>query len=199
MPGGAAAPLDHPALDGKAGLPREIEQRLHLAQLVYAQQVGVDPLGAHRVALFGEADHVAVRMAEEQRAARLMTTLASIASSAPFVGLLGTVYGIMDAFQRIGAQKSASLPVVAPGIGAALVTTLMGLVAAIPALVFYNLLSRKAEDFLAELESASEAWVSIVSESDARLSVDRAMVDPRLPRPADPRYPDRRYPSQERR
>lgn len=108
---------------------------------------------------------------EQQRAGRLMTLLASIASSAPFIGLLGTVYGIMEAFQQIGVQKSASLPVVAPAIGAALIATLVGLIAAIPALIFYNLLNRYVEDFVSELETATEGWVTIVAESDQRLSV----------------------------
>src|SRR5881398_2885850 len=54
---------------------------------------------------------------------RVIAPLASIASSSPFIGLFGTVYGIMDAFVRIGAAKSASLPVVAPAIGEALITT----------------------------------------------------------------------------
>lgn len=110
-------------------------------------------------------------VSEQQRAGRLMTLLASIASSAPFIGLLGTVYGIMEAFQQIGVQKSASLPVVAPAIGAALIATLVGLIAAIPALIFYNLLNRYVDDFVSELEAASEAWVTIVAESDQRLSV----------------------------
>jgi len=123
---------------------------------------------------------------EQQRANRLMTVLASIAASAPFVGLLGTVYGIMEAFQQIGVQKSASLPVVAPAIGAALVATLVGLIAAIPALIFYNLLNRYADDFVSELETASEAWVTIVAESDQRLSVPadrtvRGMSQPPMP------------------
>jgi biopolymer transport protein TolQ len=120
---------------------------------------------------------------EQQRAGRLMTLLASIASSAPFIGLLGTVYGIMEAFQQIGVQKSASLPVVAPAIGAALVATMVGLIAAIPALIFYNLLNRYADDFVSELESASEAWVTIVAESDQRLRVPADRTVPGMSQP----------------
>jgi biopolymer transport protein TolQ len=70
---------------------------------------------------------------EQQRMTTLMPTLSSIASASPFIGLFGTVWGIMDAFLRIGVEKSASLPVVAPAIGEALIATAFGLVAAIPA------------------------------------------------------------------
>jgi biopolymer transport protein TolQ len=106
-------------------------------------------------------------VAESQRAASLMPTLGSIAAAAPFIGLFGTVYGILDAFLRIGREKSASLPVVAPAIGEALIATAVGLFAAIPALVFYNYLSRRIEDMISELEAASEGWVHIVADSDA--------------------------------
>jgi len=103
---------------------------------------------------------------EQQRAGKMMTLLGSIASSAPFIGLFGTVWGILDAFLRIGREKSASLPVVAPAIGEALITTAVGLFAAIPALIFYNLLNRRLDDLHDELESASDAWVALVAESD---------------------------------
>lgn len=106
-------------------------------------------------------------VAESQRAGSLMTALGSIASSAPFIGLFGTVYGILDAFLRIGREKSASLPVVAPAIGEALIATAVGLFAAIPALIFYNFLSRRIDDLVSELEAASEGWVHIVADSDA--------------------------------
>jgi biopolymer transport protein TolQ len=102
---------------------------------------------------------------ERQRARSLMSALASIASVSPFVGLFGTVYGIMDAFVRIGAAKSASLPVVAPAIGEALITTAIGLAAAIPALVFYNSVDRMISDVTAELEASAAEWVAILAEA----------------------------------
>ena len=108
---------------------------------------------------------------EHQRGGRLMTLLASIASSAPFIGLFGTVWGILDAFLRIGREKSASLPVVAPAIGEALIATAVGLFAAIPALIFYNLLNRRLDDIVSELEAATEQWVSIVADSDQSLGI----------------------------
>jgi biopolymer transport protein TolQ len=104
---------------------------------------------------------------EQQRAGSLMATLSSIAAAAPFVGLFGTVYGIMDAFLRIGQEKSASLPVVAPAIGEALITTAIGLFAAIPAVVAYNAINKRVEDLLAEVEASSEGWVAIASSGSA--------------------------------
>jgi biopolymer transport protein TolQ len=71
--------------------------------------------------------------------------LAVTSSSAPFLGLLGTVWGIMDAFFEIGKQGSASLPVVAPGIAEALISTAIGLFVAIPAVFFFNLIIQKVQ------------------------------------------------------
>jgi biopolymer transport protein TolQ len=100
---------------------------------------------------------------EQQRASRLMPTLSSIASASPFVGLFGTVWGIMDAFLRIGLEKSASLPVVAPAIGEALIATAFGLVAAIPATVGFNYVDKRIGDLLEELSASSEAWVQTLA------------------------------------
>lgn len=82
--------------------------------------------------------------------------LAMISSIAPFLGLLGTVWGIMNSFYEIGDQGSASLPVVAPGIAAALITTIAGLAVAIPALFFYNYCNNKAEEVQDEVEEFKE-------------------------------------------
>lgn len=100
---------------------------------------------------------------EQQRAGSLMPMLSSIASASPFVGLFGTVWGIMDAFLQIGVQKSASLPVVAPAIGEALIATAFGLVAAIPATIGYNFVDQRIQDLLAELEASSETWVELLA------------------------------------
>lgn len=103
---------------------------------------------------------------EQQRASALMPTLSSIASAAPFIGLFGTVWGIMDAFLAIGREGSASLPVVAPAIGEALIATAVGLVAAIPATICYNYMDQRISDLLAAVEASSETWVEILA-SDA--------------------------------
>jgi biopolymer transport protein TolQ len=96
---------------------------------------------------------------ERARATSLMSTLGSIAAASPFIGLFGTVYGIMDAFIRIGQEKSASLPVVAPAIGEALITTAIGLAAAIPAIVFYNAIDKRVAQLVDEMEASVAEWV----------------------------------------
>jgi biopolymer transport protein TolQ len=100
---------------------------------------------------------------EHQRASTLMPTLSSIASAAPFVGLFGTVWGIMDAFLKIGVEKSASLPVVAPAIGEALIATAFGLVAAIPATVGFNYVDKRIADLLDELGASCETWAETLA------------------------------------
>jgi biopolymer transport protein TolQ len=82
-----------------------------------------------------------------------------ISSIAPFLGLLGTVWGIMNSFYEIGSQGSASLPVVAPGIAEALITTIVGLGVAIPALFFYNYCNHKAERAADDMEEFKELLV----------------------------------------
>ncbi len=96
-----------------------------------------------------EVERTKLREALERRALgeisemeRLLIFLSTTASAAPFLGLLGTVWGIMSSFLSMGAEGAASLDVVGPGIAEALVTTIAGLAAAIPALVGYNLLVR---------------------------------------------------------
>ena len=125
--------------------------------------------------------------AEQQRASILMPTLSSIASASPFIGLFGTVWGIMDAFLRIGVEKSASLPVVAPAIGEALIATAFGLVAAIPATIGYNYIDKRIGDLLEELTASTEAWAALVSGSE----VERM---PTQPQPAIPSRPTPAYP-----
>ncbi len=100
---------------------------------------------------------------EITRFERLNGFLATCASSTPFIGLFGTVWGIMSSFQQIGIQMNANLATVAPGIAEALIATALGLFAAIPAVIFYNLLLNKLkiliammEDFVLEFLNLSE-------------------------------------------
>jgi biopolymer transport protein TolQ len=104
---------------------------------------------------------------EQQRATTLMPTLSSIAAASPFVGLFGTVWGIMQAFLRIGVEKSASLPVVAPAIGEALIATAVGLVAAIPATIAYNYVDKRVADLLDEVSASSDVWVELLVQEPA--------------------------------
>lgn len=84
-----------------------------------------------------------------------LTWLATIAATAPFVGLLGTVMGIVDAFHGLGTQGAATLRAVAPGISEALITTAAGLVVAIPAVVGYNQLTARLKEFAARMDDFS--------------------------------------------
>ena len=92
-----------------------------------------------------------------------MTFLASVGSVAPFVGLFGTVWGIMNSFQSIAQSKNTSLAVVAPGIAEALFATALGLAAAIPAVVAYNRFSSQIENLASRLETFSGEFSTILS------------------------------------
>jgi len=91
---------------------------------------------------------------------RHVGTLATIGSTAPFVGLFGTVWGIMNSFQSIAVTETTTLAVVAPGIAEALLATALGLVAAIPAVVFYNRLSRDIDGYADRLGSFADRWTA---------------------------------------
>ncbi len=94
---------------------------------------------------------------------RRMSFLASVGSTAPFVGLFGTVWGIMDSFQSIAATRTTALSVVAPGIAEALFATALGLAAAIPAVIAYNKISHDLDRFADRLEGFSAEFISILS------------------------------------
>jgi len=88
--------------------------------------------------------------------------LATTGSAAPFIGLFGTVWGIMNSFRSIGAMKSASVQTVAPGIAEALIATAIGLVAAIPAVMAYNYFVRRIRVLSSEMETFSKDFLNIV-------------------------------------
>jgi biopolymer transport protein TolQ len=88
--------------------------------------------------------------------------LATTGSATPFIGLFGTVWGIMTAFQRIGATQSANISVVAPGVSEALIATAAGLAVAIPAVIFYNHLLMRARRLSAEMDDFALEFLSIV-------------------------------------
>ena len=131
-----------------------------------------------RSAAKGLADREAVRLSLPQRIDRVMQVtlgremeqlearlgfLASVGSTAPFIGLFGTVWGIMNSFHHIGATKNTSLAVVAPGIAEALFATALGLVAAIPAVLAYNKLSADIDRYSKRLEAFSGEFGAILS------------------------------------
>jgi len=92
-----------------------------------------------------------------------LQVLATVGSTAPFIGLFGTVWGIMHAFVEIAAQQNTSLVVVAPGIAEALLATALGLLAAIPAVIFYNKLSADADRIVAGYEAFADEFATILS------------------------------------
>jgi len=93
---------------------------------------------------------------------RMMSFLATTGSVTPFIGLFGTVWGIMDAFHKIGVQRSASLVTVAPGIAEALIATAVGLFAAIPAVIAYNAYLTRIKDLISQMEDFSAEFLGIV-------------------------------------
>ena len=140
--------------DGAAALVAAAETELSL----YADAPAAD----------GIKERVASRLERlEAAAARRMIRgtgiLASIGATAPFVGLFGTVWGIMNSFIGISKAHTTNLAVVAPGIAEALLATALGLVAAIPAVVMYNLLSRWTAGYRAQHADASAAVLRLVS------------------------------------
>tara|TARA_Y100000591_G_scaffold315604_1_gene323362 strand:+ start:320 stop:994 length:675 start_codon:yes stop_codon:yes gene_type:complete len=90
------------------------------------------------------------------------TFLATVGSTAPFIGLFGTVWGIMNSFQSIAISRNTSLAIVAPGIAEALFATALGLLAAIPAVIAYNRFNNDSKKYLQKLESFSKRFLSII-------------------------------------
>ena len=100
---------------------------------------------------------------EAERLQGGLTVLATVGSSAPFIGLFGTVVGIMNAFIEIAQQQNTNLAVVAPGIAEALLATGLGLLAAIPAVIFYNKLSADSDRIVAGYEAFADEFATILS------------------------------------
>ncbi len=131
-----------------------------------------------RAAAKGNVDREAVRISLPQRIDKVMNVtlgreleqiearigfLATVGSTAPFVGLFGTVWGIMNSFSHIAASKNTSLAVVAPGIAEALFATALGLVAAIPAVIAYNKISSDLDRYAKRLENFSGEFGAVLS------------------------------------
>jgi len=136
----------------------------HLAKVVVA---GLQEFRAHQLSseISGEEIEASKRALERAQAIvhaelkRGVSTLATIASSSPFVGLLGTVVGIINAFRGIATEKSSGLSAVAGGISEALVTTAVGLLVAIPAVWMYNYFSNRVEAFDVEMGNSSSELI----------------------------------------
>ena len=99
---------------------------------------------------------------ESSRQERGLNLLATIGSSAPYIGLLGTVYGIMNSFSAIGGAQSASISSVAPGIAEALIATAIGLLAAIPSVLSYNYFVTRSESLVVEYDAFIEEFSNLL-------------------------------------
>jgi len=133
------------------------------AEVELSRQAGLQVAGEHRDTTIGRAQSAvgAVQASLTRRLSSGMQFLASVGSNGPFIGLFGTVYGIMDSFIGIANTNTTNLAVVAPGIAEALLATGLGLFAAIPSVIFYNYFQTRisaygarTEGFVAELMNA---------------------------------------------
>ena len=120
---------------------------------------------SHASMLIGRIDRMldSIIARESRRVEQGLGSLAIVATASPFIGLFGTVWGIMHAFQAIAAQKNTNLAVVAPSIAEALFTTAIGLAAAIPAYIFYNKFSTDAARFAGRLEGFADDLATAVA------------------------------------
>src|SRR5579864_7517617 len=142
----------------------EQNKRSHLAKVVTA---GLQEFQAHQVSAEISGEEIEASKRALERAAAIVhaelkrgvSSLATIGSTAPFVGLFGTVVGIINAFQGISAEKSTGLAAVAGGISEALVTTAIGLFVAIPAVWMFNLFTGRIEAFDVEMGNSSSELI----------------------------------------
>ena len=135
---------------------QEINQQVRPAAAGAAQRPSIRSLDAVSRALARAAS------VEETRLEKRLSFLASTASVSPFIGLFGTVWGIMNAFGEIGRQGSANLAIVAPGISEALITTAARLFAAIPAALFFNYFSDRVKALSATMDDFAMEFISMV-------------------------------------
>lgn len=132
------------------------------------RELGRYPLPLRRSAADGIKERVAalilrVEASQQRRLSRGISVLGSIGAAAPFVGLFGTVWGIMNSFIGIAQTQTTNLAVVAPGIAEALLTTALGLVAAIPAVLLYNAITRAIAGYRLRLNDAATQVMCLLS------------------------------------
>ncbi len=151
----------------------EQNKRSHLAKVVTA---GLQEFQAHQVSTEISGEEIEASKRALERAAAIVhaelkrgvSSLATIGSTAPFVGLFGTVLGIIHAFGQIEAQKSTGLTAVAGGISEALVTTAIGLFVAVPAVWVYNYFTSRIEAFDVEMDNSSSELIDYFIKRSAR-------------------------------
>jgi biopolymer transport protein ExbB/TolQ len=130
------------------------------------------PLAAHQTNRLLQRLVLAMGSVQERALSRLgswMGLLATVGSTAPFIGLFGTVWGILDSFEHISASYNTSLTVVAPGIAEALLATAVGLFTAIPATMFYNRFARESGKITGMLDNVAAELIVFASRDVERL------------------------------
>jgi biopolymer transport protein TolQ len=134
----------------------------------------------HAAMLIGRIDRMldSIIARESRRVEAGLGVLAIVATASPFIGLFGTVWGIMHAFQSIAAQKNTNLAIVAPSIAEALFTTAVGLIAAIPAYIFYNKFSTDAGRYAGRLEDFADDLATAVARLLAGATTTAATAHP---------------------
>lgn len=174
------APLKWLQLRRLSRREREFEQALEQAGDVQQLQVVTDAhpqapgarvirrvLVAAQLRAAGAEDLLGVArraiVEEQDRASRLMPTLASLATVSPLLGLFGTVWGIIEAFLKIAADKSSELPTIAPAMSGALLTTALGLLAAMPATLAYNYVDNSIQRLLESLDTIAQSWTGQIA------------------------------------
>jgi biopolymer transport protein TolQ len=162
--GAAKKHRDSPLAQVYLAAGQEAASMLGGAEIVDRVLEEEEGLGPDRLEAISRATRRAVTT-EIARMERYLPFLATTASSAPFIGLFGTVWGIMTSFQSIGAQGSANLAVVAPGISEALIATAAGLGAAIPAVMGYNYYVNHVKHWAVEMESFSLELLNVLGRS----------------------------------
>lgn len=166
---------DAPNLEAAEGLPPETARgpKAKIAQSGFAWLADFKQSGGAALKYRGEPEALleqALRARTQQELHAMesgLTMLASIGSTAPFVGLFGTVLGIMNALQDISKSGSASLDVVAGPIGDALIATAIGIAVAVPAVLAYNYFVKRAKQHRAGLENFADGFLHIAFNSDA--------------------------------
>jgi biopolymer transport protein ExbB len=167
--------------EGKLDEAIKIADRYPKSHLAKVMVAGLQEFRAHQMSseISGEEIEASKRALERAEAIvhaelkRGVSTLATIASSSPFVGLLGTVVGIINAFQGISTEKSSGLSAVAGGISEALVTTAVGLLVAIPAVWMYNYFSNRVEAFDVEMGNSSSELVDYFLKRSQRVGAGK--------------------------
>jgi biopolymer transport protein ExbB/biopolymer transport protein TolQ len=163
-----------------------LHQNSHVAQVVSAgiveydgvRQSGRDPVASLELVTSAVRDSMSETLIQLRRGLGL---LATIGSTAPFIGLLGTVVGIINAFQSIAATGAGGMSVVSGGIAEALVSTALGIFVAIPAVVAYNTFTGKIETFHVEMNRASSQLVNCLFKIPELKVIDVEMAEAKAP------------------